>query len=251
MSAGRGVIAVRADHWRRACDADRVAKRLGMRKGSVMRHRNTWFGIVAIAAPLSTFGEDAAPAPVAPPEFVKFSQPWTPPAAAFRSRVHSCANPIPRDRVALDDFEFEESGEIRRIRWWGVLLSPEQVDRPYYIAIYLDVDCGPDQMIYETCVIPNVQPVDINCLNQSVFRFGAQIPPVAINAGEHYWLQISEIDALSANVGQDDFLWAGRQPAQMCNAIQHTNEGQVIDPLLDACNQLVDDLSFQLFLRLP
>lgn len=179
-----------------------------------------------------------------------YRQPWTPPAPAHRSRVVSCDNPNIAGQVAFDDFGVPQSGETGRVRWWGVLLSPAQIGRSYYIAIYSDDHCRPDSLLYETCVVPQVQFVGMDCTARSVYLFRAQIPSFAATAGERYWLQISEDDQLSAHVGQDDFAWSGRQPVRGCPAVTSDEEGE-FDRITDQCNGQLDDLSFELLFKVP
>ena len=179
--------------------------------------------------------------------YCRYFQPWSPPRAAHRSIVQSCAAPTPVDRVALDDFRCAQGGEIVRLRWWGEILDPEQLGpRRYYVAIYSDQDCAPDELLYETCVVPQVRPVQLDCRETPVFHFRAPIPFFEIEANTRYWLQISEDDSDSANPGQDDFLWSGRRPLRACPAVQMDAAGSVYSPLIDPCFQTPNDLSFAL-----
>ena len=194
---------------------------------------------------LSALANDVALVPVVPlPQVCTFSQPYTPPAAAFRSRVSSCTNPAPMDRIAFDDFFCEQGGLAGQLRWWGTLSNAQQIGRPYYIAIYSDQNCHPNVLLYQACVIPQVQQVSMNCNNNAVFRFQSAIPAFNMAAGVRYWLQISEDDANSYTQGQDDFRWAGRQPVNGCPALQ-LDAGGEFHTLIDPCNQQLDDLSFQ------
>jgi len=174
-----------------------------------------------------------------------YRQPWTPPAHSWEARVHSCANPIPFDLAAVDDFSFPKDGKIARLRWWGVLLDPNQAnDHPYYVAIYSDNACAPDALLYEACVIPQVEFVDVDCHGDLVFVFSAKIPEFQVTADARYWIQISENDQQSANVGQEDFRWSGRQPVRGCEAGQIDSKGIFHAPLVDVCNDQRDDMSF-------
>lgn len=190
--------------------------------------------------------------PGAPPACV-ISQPWQPPRSSHRSRVVSCDQPFPDNLVAMDDFQCEQGGEAVRLRWWGVLLAPEQAeDRHYYIAIYEDNgNCRPDTLVYEACVKPKTQWIDVDCTGLDVYSFRARIPAFTVQAGQRYWLQISEDDSDSANPGFDDFRWSGRQPVNACPALQVDVEGQPHGPLRDACDDAVVDLSFSLIVRQP
>lgn len=206
-----------------------------------------------VATPVA-LADEALPGPVvpAPPQATcVFRQPWTPPASAHRSRVQSCQNPVPANRVALDDFECNLTGDAVKLRWWGVILSPQQLNRTYYVAFYDDDgQCNPNNLLYEACVLPQMQFVGFDCDNRRVYVFQTAIPPFAVTAGERYWLQISEDDQNSAHVGQDDFAWSGRQPVRLCNAIWQDANGE-FGPLQDACNNQFDDLSFVIAVHAP
>ena len=180
-----------------------------------------------------------------------FRQPWRFHRASHESRVESCQTPIPLDRVALDDFVCEAPGVLVRLRWWGVLLTPEQAhDRPYYIAIYADNgNCQPAQRAYWACVNPRVKRVGTDCNGDPVFLFSARVPAFNLDNDVRYWLQISESDEGSARPGVEDFRWSGRRPQQLCDAVQRTAAGGFISPLLDICDQQPDDLSFALGAR--
>lgn len=182
--------------------------------------------------------------------FVAFRQPWTPPAAAFRSRVVTCDDPRPLDRVAMDDFGFNVSGNAIRLRWWGVLTNGQQIGKSYYIAVYKDSNCRPDTHVYKACVTPQVLFQRIDCTQQRVFRFDTPIPPLAVSAGQKYWIQISENDAGSATPGVDDFFWSGRQPVRGCRALQ-TFDFIEYRTLVDPCNDRPDDLSFEILVQTP
>ncbi len=205
-----------------------------------------WVIAATTAAVVTPALAEDDPVPPGVPVTCTYRQPWTPPATAYRSRVASCQDPTPADRVALDDWGCTNGGVAVRVRWWGQVLDQQQLDgRPYYIAFYSDSgDCKPEALLYETCVVPQVQFVGVDCTDRDVFQFRAAIPAFPVTAGEHYWIQISEVDAASANVGQDDFRWSGRQPARFCNAGQLDAAGEFHSPLVDACNGNIDDLSF-------
>lgn len=207
------------------------------------------WGVMTVAGALAQ--DDPGKDPVKTGEFKVYRQRWTPPAAPHVSRVKSCENPVPDDRVAMDDFQVPFDGTAVQLRWWGAILDQDQIGRPYYVAIYSDIDCEPGDLLYETCVVPTGKCIAVDCSDHKVARFQTPIPAFEVHAGEHYWLQISEDDADSANVGQDDFLWSGRQPRRMCPAMQLGANGQVEQPLIDACNGLVDDLSFELVFQVP
>lgn len=172
-------------------------------------------------------------------------QPWTRPSAAFESRVRECGDPTPSALASMDDFEINRDGRLLGMRWWGVLFTGAQYERPYYIAIYSDVDCKPGDLLYRTCVVPRVRPVGIDCNNQRVFEFRTAVPAFTVEANKRYWLQISEDDRASAQPGANDFLWSGHQPIKGCRALTTPN---YIDyrPLVDPCNDRPSDLAFDL-----
>ena len=140
---------------------------------------------------------------------------------------------------------FPKDGMIGRLRWWGVLLDPHQADdHPYYVAIYADDACAPGALLYQACVVPRVEFVDQDCHDDPVFVFSAGIPQFQVAADTRHWIQISEDDAQSANVDQEDFRWSGRQPVRGCEAGQLDSEGVFHAPLVDVCNDRRDDMSF-------
>jgi hypothetical protein len=184
----------------------------------------------------------------------KWFQPWTPPRAAFESRVVGCGNPQPLNRVAADDWVCFRSGPIVRVTWWGTLSDPAQGARPFYLAIYANQGavCAPDfdQRLYQACIVPNVVRYrGTDCQNRRVYMMSALLPttnPFVQQLGTHYWLQISEADQQSIRVGLEDFRWSGHRPIELCHAVQFP---PLVTPLLDACDQQPDDLSFALFSR--
>jgi hypothetical protein len=205
------------------------------------------------------------PLPLPFPSF-KWDQRYTPPRSTFTSRVFLCTQPTPTPAVAIDDWLCTKPGPILRIGWWGWLSTPAQAQRPFYIAIYRqdpNNQCRPfPQPIFQQCVVPDqVKLVSKSCefipgTNQQrpIYYLAAKLNPPFIQDGtaaapQHYFLQISEVDEQSVQFGVDDFRWAGRRPIQVCNAMQRTAAGVFIQPLLDACDQKEDDLSFRLFSR--
>lgn len=194
------------------------------------------------------------PSPIGDLEFpgaiVRYRQPYTPPASPFASRVKGCGNPVATDYVAFDDFGFGQSGTLLGVRWWGVIFDRDQIGRPYYVAIYSDVDCHPGDLLLEACVVPQNQVTASDCNDGHVCGAFAPLPPFPIAAGQRYWLQISEDDEASANPGFDDFAWSGRQPVRGCRALQ-SKGGTEFQALADACNGQRDDLSFEVFITVP
>jgi hypothetical protein len=181
----------------------------------------------------------------------------------FPSKVQTCTAPVPSPVVCMDDWLCTKPGPILRVDWWGWLRTPAQAQRPFYIAIYRenpDNPCQPGvQPVYQACVVPDqVRQVARNCQTVAgttgglpIYYLSAKLPNPFIQDGtptapQHFFLQISEIDAQSVQVGVDDFCWAGRRPIQVCSALQRVASGGVIQPILDACDQMPDDLSFRL-----
>lgn len=201
------------------------------------------FASAACAAPVL-----AQPVPIG----WKYIQPWSPPRAAFESRVRSCAQPTPLNVVAMDDWICGQTGGIARITWWGTLSSPAQGQRPFYIAIYGTAAgaCVPNlqQRLYSTCVIPDYSKyVGTDCQQRRVFRLSAPLPatlPFVQQQGTHYWLQISEADVESIRPNLEDFRWSGHRPIVNCPAVQ--TPPSFVTPLRDACDQQPDDLAFGL-----
>lgn len=174
-------------------------------------------------------------------------QPWTKPSDSFTSIVRSCDQPVTPDRVAMDDFICREQGKLDRLRWWGVVFSREQALRgSYYIAIYEDNgNCEPGNQVYKACVRPQVKLAGVDCKQNRVIQFDAALPnPFPVQAGVRYWLQISEDDSRSFRPGVEDFRWSGHQPVKECEALQIDTMGNIIQPLIDSCNQRPSDLAF-------
>jgi len=204
------------------------------------------------------------PVPLPFPSF-KWDQRYTPPRATFTSRVITCTAPQPAPLVALDDWLCTKPGPILRVGWWGWLRNPAQAQRPFYIAIYRENPqntCQPfPQPIYQACVTPDqVKLVSQNCEGTAagaglpIYYLSAKLPGPFTQVGtptapQHYFLQISEIDGQSVTPNADDFRWAGRRPIQVCPALHRPAGGGFIQPILDACDQQPDDLSFRLFSR--
>ncbi len=180
-----------------------------------------------------------------------YFQPWDNWSGSHESRVASCEDPQPTSWIGLDDFGFQEDGTLDALIWWGEVLDPAQVQQPhgYYIAIYADNECAPGDLLYCECVKPKVAFAVIDCHDGTVVRFKSGLAGgFQVVAGERYWLQISEDDERSANVGIEDFRWSGRQPVQNCFAMQMDAAGNVIQPLINPCpdQHYEVDLSFVL-----
>ena len=182
----------------------------------------------------------------------KYVQPWTPPRAAFTSRVISCEQPSPFPQIAMDDWICGASGRITRVTWWGTLNTPLQAQRPFYIAVYgsAATACVPNpaDLQFQICVVPDyAKYVGTDCQQRRVYRMSAALPatnPFVQQQGTHYWLQISEADQQSVQVNVENFRWSGHRQIQNCRAVQAPPAW--IQPLIDPCDQQPDDLSFAL-----
>jgi hypothetical protein len=221
--------------------------RLEADKESVMNPKRAWF----VGAVLATLM--AAPALAQ-----KVNQPWTAPRGAHESRVVTCTSPNPAAawRISLDDWICPKTGPMSRVQWWGIVTSQAQATRPYYIAIWSHATtgaCGPGAKVYQACVIPSSKYVGTDCNGRRVYRFSASLPQpwFSQQQGQHYWLQVSEIDSNSVQVGAEDFRWSSHlpiKPAPYCQAVQITGGGVVIQPTPDDCPQpIATDLAFRMF----
>jgi hypothetical protein len=179
-------------------------------------------------------------------------QPWTYNRPPYQSRVVSCDNPMPEPKIALDDFVCEEGATLVRLRWWGWLSNVAQGQRDFYIAIYLDNgNCQPQfPAIAEWCIAPENPPVfvgnDCQAVPRPVYRMTVGLPGGFVaNAGQRYWLQISEDDSTSLTPNQDDFRWSAHRPENVptCWALEYP-------PLallpLDVCDNQRNELAFGL-----
>lgn len=182
-----------------------------------------------------------------------YSQPYTPRQASFESRVVSCGEPRPMKLVALDDWMAGVNSPVTKIDWWGTLTNPAQASKRFYVAIYKHDPAtnkpAMGSLIAKTCVVPQAVYVTTDCRQMRVFKFTAKFPVGWFNqtAGQHYWLQISEADKESAKVLAEDFRWSGRRPIKFAPAVQFAASGAFITPLKDLCDQIRDDLSFNIY----
>lgn len=190
----------------------------------------------------------------------KYRQDWTKPWHAFVSAVRDCqGTPLTTGAagvapIAADDWICTATGPIVRVQWWGVSPQPAQVpNRPFLIRIFTDSQCRPANLVYQSCVVATNTYVNIDCKQRRVFRFSANLtPPFTQVAGTHYWLSISEVDGGTAGVssptpGAIDFMWSAHRNLKNCPALQRLPGPVFIQPLLDQCDQLEEDLSFILF----
>lgn len=181
-------------------------------------------------------------------------QPWNDCLPAVVSRVEHCdvatiLQPFPT--LAMDDFTAKYTGPVRVVDWWGVLCDINQRNRPFSIAFYRSSqtgDCRPLlDPVYSECVKPISRYVGTDCNGQPVFHFRAVLPAPGFMqvAGQQYWLQIAEVDALSARVGQIDFLWSGHRSCNGvcgCPALFRTSEG--MDMVMSNCDNQPMDLAW-------
>jgi hypothetical protein len=193
------------------------------------------------------------------------NQPWKAPNGAVESRVQTCTSPQPMQRIAMDDFQYSATTVIKKIRWWGVVLDPNQaqLNRRYYIAIWgnstagpCPAPCNPDSVLAFWCLQPTTAYAGLDCLNRTVYRFTVCLPGGGFTAltGTKYWLQISEIDSDSARTGVEDFRWSGyRDPQEadhtrLCDAQQRAAGGAIFCTIGDDCVPPVEtDLSYVLY----
>ena len=172
------------------------------------------------------------------------NQPWKAPNGAVESRVQTCTFPQPLQRIAMDDFQFSATTVIKKVRWWGVVLDPNQaqLQRRFYIAIWgsaasgpCPTGCNPSSVLASWCLTPSTAYAGLDCQNRKVYRFTVCLPGGGFTAltAFKYWLQISEIDSDSARPGVEDFRWSGyRDPQEtdhtrLCDAQQRDAGGAV------------------------
>jgi hypothetical protein len=175
----------------------------------------------------------------------QYKQLYNGPRASFVSVVESCANPTPAPLAAADDFAFADNFVVNHFRWWGTVSNVAQLARTYYVAIYTNANCKPGGLVYSTCLIPDqTQFVAFDCQGKAVYNFYTALPaPLPIDPG-HYWFRVAECDDDSVTVGAVDFQWSGSRPVRHCNAGQNDALGAFLQPLIDACDGLPDDLAF-------
>jgi hypothetical protein len=156
------------------------------------------------------------------------------------------------NRIAYDDFQLSNTTTFHtRLTWWGVLNTTAQINGKYYVAIYKNnpLACRPNlsAKVYQAILNPEEVFAGLDCQGKNVYRMFAPLPsPFVAIGGQRYWLEIAEIDSLSARIGIEDFRWSGRRPILLCPAVQLTAAGVWVSPLKDPCDQIPDDLSFVL-----
>ncbi|OJU65430.1 MAG: hypothetical protein BGO01_16360 [Armatimonadetes bacterium 55-13] len=182
-----------------------------------------------------------------------YIQDWTPKLPPWASIVYSCDKPVPYRLVAADDFTLDFELPVTNINWWGVVTTKEQLSRPYYIAIYKENgNCQPawTSIIWSDCVKPyQAELAGEDCKGNRVWKFYSNVPifnPLTLGPG-HYWLQISESDKDSYKPGAVDFWWSSHQQFVKCPALQMDSLGNIFQPLIDPCNQKIDDLAFEIY----
>jgi len=181
----------------------------------------------------------------------QFSQPWTPNAKGFTSRIPNCSTPFGPPGMAVDDFVSASTSNLTILAWWCNVSAPAQLNRPVNVSVYPNLPgaCFPDftNSIYSQCVVPAIkQLVGTDCLGRRVYRCIALLPAggVTVTPGAQYWLQISEDDSNSLTPGVDDFKWCGHFGNVGCPAFQIAPTGVVNSPLL-GCGA-VNDLAFRI-----
>ena len=182
----------------------------------------------------------------------QFSQPWTPNAKGFTSRIPNCSTPFGAPGMAVDDFVSASTTNLTVLVYWCNVSTPAQLNKPVHIAVYPNTPgaCFPDLTVtvYSACVVPAItQLAGTDCLGRKVWRCGVLLPSggVTVVPGTQYWLQISEDDSSSMNVGVDDFKWCGHFGNVNCPAMQISSIGTINSPLL-GCGA-VNDLAFRIF----
>ncbi len=177
-----------------------------------------------------------------------YRQPWRARRSSHVSAVVQCEVPRPMPRMVFDDFVCEEDGFIERIRWWGTVSDPEQLNRTYVITFWRDdQECGTLERVYEACVRPTARLVGPDCTEERVYVFSTCIPPFLAIIGPH-WVSIAEDDERSIQPNEVDFRWSGRREIRRCPAFSRDANGNRF-PLFDNCDEERNDVSFEMLLR--
>lgn len=184
----------------------------------------------------------------------KWVQTWTKPLASHPSIVRDCnGQPITfLLNTAFDDFECQQTGPIVRVSWWGTSQIPTAPARRFYIAFWEHLPglCNPTVRLYQNCVTANVRRVGKDCQNRTVWYYTAVLtPPFTQVAGNRYWLQISEVDDMSPSLNAVDFRWSAHRPIAICPAVNRNPVTGATNPLIDPCDNQLDDLAFRLYSR--
>lgn len=153
----------------------------------------------------------------------------------------------------MDDFDifgsvFGSSTPVTAINWWGAVSGNDMLKRNFYIAIHPDVGGQPDLNYFvwwSSVKLKNAVPQGVDCNGKKIYKFFADIKSLNLPDG-HYWIQISEDDAVSSNPGQPDFWWSSRQPVQLNNAIQLDFFASISQLTTDPFNGQPDDLAFEI-----
>jgi hypothetical protein len=194
-----------------------------------------------------------APAALAAP---LHSQPWREPSGSFDSAVVSCEINRPHRVVALDDWIARVNSPITRIEWWGWTQDPNQLKRPFWIAVrkHNPATNKPDMAgppLWKRCMVPTqAGQVGKDCHGNPIYKFTAKFaqPFFYQKVGQHYWLQISEADKESVRVDTPNFGWSASRPIRFAPAVQHAVTGAWKQPLIDPCPpQDKVDLAFVLW----
>jgi hypothetical protein len=180
----------------------------------------------------------------------QFSQPWTPNAKGFTTRIPNCSTPYGLPGMAVDDFVCPSTITLTKLVYWGNVSGAGQLTKPVYVSIYPNTAgaCFPDLStpLYTACLTPsNVAWVGTDCLGRRVFRFKTLLTGGFTATGStQYWLQISENDSTSLTPNADDFKWCGHFGIVGCPAAQISPTGVTVQPLI-GCS-LNCDLAFRI-----
>ncbi len=182
----------------------------------------------------------------------QFTQPWTPNAKGFTSRIPNCSSPFGPPGFAADDFVSASTSNLTILVYWCNVSSPAQLNKPVSVTVYPNTPgaCFPDftVTVYSACVVPSIRTnVGTDCLGRKVWRCISFLPSggMTVVPGQSYWLQLSEDDSSSINPGVDDWKWCGHFGNVNCPAFQLAPSGIMNSPLL-GCGA-VNDLAFALF----
>ncbi|HEY0867371.1 MAG TPA: hypothetical protein VGE01_08335 [Fimbriimonas sp.] len=212
--------------------------------------RSRSFGIAAIFAASTSVGFAQS---WNQPWYVTSAEGWGP--GVVESRVDDCFPTKLRKMAVVDDFR-ATGRPVKRVVWWGTVLSREQLQYPFLIAFYKEVpeSCKPnlEKVIYQ-CVPARASLAGYDCNKRRIWKFVADLPFWFVGAeGEKHWIQISEIDTRSWRVGYSDFRWAFHLRSPNYSS-WNTCAALGFDPALnlfnitDPCTKEARDMAFQLF----
>jgi hypothetical protein len=131
-------------------------------------------------------------------------------------------------------------------------LQQSQLARRYYVAIYATqsgTTCTPARVpIYQTCIRPvAIRRRGFDCQDVVVYQMRFRLPAaVPLVARRKYWLQVSEIDRESVNVGTRNWQWSLYRTVVACPAGRKTPNGW-FPGYVDRCDNVRSDLAFALY----